>query len=129
MDTVKKIWENPLTGLISKQNLYKKAKNEDNNVTMKIVKEFLDKKYSSQIHKKIVKPHFYYPITADKENEIIQIELIDMTNISTKNKNYILLLVCFDVFTRIAYVFPMKNKAISVTNAFSKLLKKSIQRE
>ena len=30
----------------------------------------------------------FIPITANKENDLIQIDLMDVSNISTKNKNY-----------------------------------------
>ena len=119
------LWNDPLTGLTGIQNIYKKAKKIDKNITLKLVKDILDKQYSAQLHKKFVKPRNYYPITALYENEIIQIDLMDMKDISTKNKNYNWLFVCVDVYTRKGYIFPMKNKSTkSIIESFNKLLLK-----
>ena len=104
------LWNDPLTGMTGIENIYKKAKNIDKNITLKNVKDVFDKQYSTQVHPKIVKPHYYFPITSSYENEIIQIDLMDMKDISTKNKNYNWLFVCVDVYTRKGYIFPMKDK-------------------
>ena len=39
----------------------------------------------------------FFPITANKENDALQIDLMDVSNISTKNKNYKYIFVCVDV--------------------------------
>ena len=52
----------------------------------------------------------FFPITANKENDVIQIDLMDVSNISTNNKNYKHLFVCVDVYGRKGYAIPMKNK-------------------
>ena len=80
------LWNDPLTGMTGIENIYKKAKKIDKNITLKIVKNILDKQYSTQLHIFFVKPHNYFPITSSYENEIIQIDLMDMKDISTKNK-------------------------------------------
>ena len=65
----------------------------------------------------------FFPITANKENDVIQIDLMDVSNISTKNKNYKYIFVCVDVDSRKCYAIPMKNKNTSnVIEAFKKLL-------
>ena len=46
----------------------------------------------------------------------MQIDLVDMTDIATVNENYKFLLVCVDVFSRLAYVVPMKNKESRTVN-------------
>ena len=45
------LWNDPLTGKTGIENIYKKAKKIDKNITLKIVKNVLDKQYSTQIHK------------------------------------------------------------------------------
>jgi len=125
MQAIKQTWENPITGMSGVYNIYKKAKAIDKSVAIKLAKSFLDKQYSSQIHKQIRKPKFYFPITSSEENELVQIDLADMKNISRVNKNYKWLFVCVDVFTRKAYVFPMKFKNTkNILIAFNKLLSK-----
>jgi len=53
MQAIKQTWENPITGMSGVYNIYKKAKAIDKSVTLKLVKSFLDKQYTSQIHKQI----------------------------------------------------------------------------
>ena len=65
----------------------------------------------------------FFPITANKENDVIQIDLMDVSNISTKNKNYKYIIVCVDVYSRKGYTIPMKNKnTLNVIEAFRKFL-------
>ena len=65
----------------------------------------------------------YFPITANKENDVIQIDLMDVSNISTKNKNYKYIFVCVDVYSRKGYAIPMISKyTLNVTEAFKKFL-------
>ena len=80
---------------------------------------FLEKQDVNQRYKQIKKPKHYFPITAKYENEIMQLDLVDMSNITTTNSGYKWLLCGVDVYTRKAYCEPMKNKTISsVINAF-----------
>ena len=51
-----------------------------------------------------------FPITANKENDVIQIDLLDVSNISTKNKNYKYIFVCVDIYSRKGYTKPIKIK-------------------
>ena len=65
----------------------------------------------------------FFPITANKENDVIQIDLMDVSNISTKNKNYKYIFVCVDVYSRKGCTMPMKNKnTLNVIEAFKKFL-------
>ena len=85
---------------------------------------FLEKQDVNQRYKQIKKPKHYFPITAKYENEIMQLDLVDMSNITTTNSGYKWLLCGVDVYTRKAYCEPMKNKTISsVINAFEQILK------
>ena len=103
---MEEIFKNPtISGLTE---LYKRAKQQDKNITLKDVKEFLKNKYASQIHKPLQNRHMhFFPITANKENDLIQIDLMDVSNISTKNKNYKYIFVCVDVYSRKGYAIPM----------------------
>ena len=96
MQAIKQTWGNPIAGLSGLYNIYKKAKAIDKSVALKLVKSCLNKQYSSQIHKQIRKAKFYFPITSSEENELVQIDLVDMKNISRVNKNYKWLFVCVE---------------------------------
>ena len=82
----------------------------------------MNKKYSSQLHKQTPHVKCYFPITGHKND--IQIDLMDMSNVSTMNKNIKFALVAVDIFTRKGYVIPLKNKIMkSITESFTKLLR------
>ena len=83
----------------------------------------LKKQELYQIQKKHVKPKLYIPIIAKYPNEIHQIDLLDISNISTTNKNVKFFLVDIDVFTRKLQVVPMKNKKTdSVIDAMKEII-------
>ena len=83
---MEEIYKSPKT-ISGLTELYKRAKQQDKNITLKDVKAFLKNKYTSQIHKPLPNRHMhFFPITANKENDLIQIDLMDVSNISTKDK-------------------------------------------
>ena len=84
---MEEIFKNPKT-ISGLTELYKRSKQQDKNITLKDVKEFLKNENTSQIHKPLPNRNMhFFPITANKENDLIQIDLVDVSNISTKNKN------------------------------------------
>src|SRR5271170_864700 len=55
-------------------------------------------------------------------NEQFQADLIDMSSLSRQNDGTTFLLACIDIFSKYAWVIPMRNKsAISVKTAFEKI--------
>ena len=48
--------------------------------------------------------------------EILQLDIVDLSNLATANKNYKYLLVAIDVYSRLAFVVPMKNKTATAVN-------------
>jgi hypothetical protein len=114
----------PKYGMQSATKLYNKLR--DKGITLKQVKDFIEKQEGYQLNKQPVKVKHYFPIVAKYENEIFQVDLADMSDITTTNSYYRWLLCCVDVFTRKAYVVPMKNKtSISVTTAMHHVIEQS----
>ena len=59
-------------------------------------------------------------------HEIMQLDLADLSDISTTNSNFKWLVCGVDVFTRKAYIISMKNKTASnVTETMKIILNKS----
>ncbi|MCP4500445.1 MAG: transposase family protein, partial [Deltaproteobacteria bacterium] len=55
--------------------------------------------------------------------DLFQIDLVDLTDISSHNDGYRYLLTCIDVFTKRAWAVPVKTKSgRDVTSAFEKIL-------
>ena len=102
---------NPSGQYTSIRNLYDAVKKEG--ITLKDVKEFIQKQETTQVFKKPKQIKHYFPIVAKHKYEILQIDLVDMSDISLANENYKFLLVAIDVFSRLAFVVPIKNKTSS----------------
>jgi len=111
----------PSSGFQSANKLYQKLKSHG--ITLQQIKTFLNKQETQQLHKQPIKIKHYFPIVAKYENEIFQIDLVDVSDISSTNDNYKWLLCAIDVFTRKAYAIAMKNKtSINVVNTMNKII-------
>ena len=95
---------------------------KDNNVKVsnQEITDFINNQKSSQLHK---------PVQNIKENkkfifalspfQMVQIDLLDYQKYSKQNKGYNFILIAIDIFTRLAYACPIKNKKPeSVLEAF-----------
>ena len=99
---------NPSIQYTSIKNLYDAVKKDG--ITLQEVQDFIKKQETSQVFKKQKYVKNYFPIYAKHKYEILQIDLVDMSDISSVNENYKYLLVAVDVFSRLAFVVPLKNK-------------------
>ena len=68
---------------------------------------------TTQLFKRPKKIRNYFPMYAKHKNEILQMDLMDVSDIAKANDNYRLMLVSVDVFTSLAFVVPLKNKETS----------------
>ena len=96
------------TQFTSIKSLYDAVKNKG--ITYEEVRDFIQSQESSQLFKKPRKVKHYYPIFAKHKFEILQLDLADLSNIASANKNYKYLLIAIDVFSRYLFVTPLKNK-------------------
>ena len=104
--------------------LYKDVKKEGKfNINRTKIKEWLMKQDAHTLHKPISR-HF-------KRNRVImggidqqwQMDLVDMQSMQKFNDGYCYLLVCIDVFSKYAWVVPLKNKkGPSLVEAFKIIL-------
>lgn len=121
-----KLYYDAQTGLQSKEKLYKKAKEMDKKITMKIVKEFLDKQATAQITKQhTIKKTDYATIISPNVRNNFQMDIMYLPD-NKLNKNFKYLLTCIDVYSRYAIVKPLKNKTgDNVYKAFLDIMKES----
>ena len=116
------IYYAPKNAVTSPQELHKLLKSE--HITLKKIKEFVEKQESYQLFKpsQIIKN--YFPITSNYKNQIWQIDLVDISNNASVNKNYHYILICIDICSRFVYAVPLKNKnANSVDDAMILIFK------
>jgi transposase InsO family protein len=122
--SLKEIYYNPKSGLSSAANLYLQAKKQNLKVTKKQVEEFIKSQAVSQIHKKTKPFKSYFPIKAAYKNQVWQIDLMDVSSIEKSNDHVHFLLCIVDIYSRYAYVRPVKNKtSTTVTDAMKSVLK------
>jgi hypothetical protein len=121
-DLLQKLYYDPKTGYTSKEKLYRKAKDIDNNITLKIVKEFLETQPTYQITKQIKKPKLYDTIISPAVKNNYQLDIMYLPN-SKQNKNFKYLLTCIDVHSRYSIIKKLKNKdGESVFHAFKVII-------
>src|SRR5690349_4974068 len=104
MQTIKKLYFDPKTGFISKDKLYKKAKQVDNTITHALVNEFYKSNATHQIFKRQpVKNYFPIHYQADIPFQRMQIDLMDVSReIPSRNGGVKFIWVCIDVYIRFA---------------------------
>ena len=90
------------------KNVYKLLKHRG--IKYDEVKDYIQKQESHQLFKKQKRIKNYFPIVAKHTNEIWQMDLIDMSDISTANENYKYIIACIDVFSRFVWAIPIKHK-------------------
>ena len=121
-DFINNIWiENNFP---AKAKLLKLAKEQRPETQPKDVNKFLDAQTAYQLLKegKNLKSSMGH-IVAFKINEIWQIDIYDVSRYETSNKKFKYMFAVVDVFTRYAYIVPMKNKDIeSTTKAIQEVL-------
>ena len=100
----------------AKAKLLKLAKEQRPDTQPKDVNTFLEAQLSYQLLKetKNLKSHLGH-IVAFHINEIWQIDLYDLSRYETTNKKYKYMFAVMDVFSRFAYIIPIKNKDIETT--------------
>ena len=98
--------------------------------------KFLDKKSKggginiplefNELHKPIIRKFKKRKVYSRFKDKIWGADLADMQLISKINKGFRFLLCVIDIFSKYAWVVPIKNKkGVSIVNAFQKILDKS----
>ena len=81
---------------------------------------------ADELHKPIIKKFNNKKVYSQFKDNIWGVDLADMQSLSKKNKGIKYLLCAIDLYSKYAFVAPLKDKkGISVTNGFNKIIKKS----
>ena len=79
---------------------------------------------ANELHKPIIKKFNKRKVYSSFKDNIWGVELADMQLLSKFNKGFRFLLCVIDIFSKYAWVIPLKDKkGISIVNAFQKILK------
>ena len=81
---------------------------------------------ADEIHNPVIKKFNKRKVYSQFKDNIWVVDLADMQSLSKKNKNIKYLLCAIDLYSKYAFVVPLKDKkGISVTNGFNKIIKQS----
>jgi transposase InsO family protein len=123
-EQLRKIYYDPNTGLQGPLKLYQAAKRQDLDVTYKFVYDWLSKQAAEQVHKNHPTVKHFYPIKSGYKDHIWQTDLCDFSKTAHENNGVNYILCSIDIFTRYAWVRPLKNKqAKTVTAAMADIFK------
>ena len=81
---------------------------------------------TDELHKPIIKKFDKRKVYSQFKDNIWGVDLADIQSISRKNKSINYLLCDIDLYSKYAFVIPLKDKkGISIVNAFNKIIKQS----
>ena len=81
---------------------------------------------ADEFHKPIIRKFNKRKVYLQFKDNIWGVELADMQSLSRKNKGIKYLLCAIDLYSKYAFVIPLKDKkGISIVNAFNKIIKQS----
>ena len=117
-----KTYYDPKAGFGGATDLFNKVKKHG--ITLQQVRDFLDNQEAAQIHKETTKKPLYAQIWASKYTEQYHADLADLQKYSGVNTGHKFLLCVIDVYSRKAWVEPLKKKSDTI-NAMAKILKEA----
>lgn len=124
-DTLKKIYydsKNP-GSFGGRERLYLEAKKYHSNVKRKDIENWLKGEIVYTLHRQARRKFKRNPILSEFPYENFQADLVDMQEFSKVNNGYRFILTVIDVFTKLAWASPLKDKSKnSVTNAFKEII-------
>ena len=83
-------------------------------------------KLADELHKPVIKKLNKTKVYSQFKDNIWGVDLADMESLSKKNKGIKYFLRAIDLFSKYAFVVPLKDKkGTSITNAFNKIIKQS----
>ena len=81
---------------------------------------------ADELHKSIIKKFDKRKVYSQFKDNIWGVDLADMQSLRRKNKGIKYLLCVIDLYSKYAFVVPLKDKkGISIVNAFNKIIKQS----
>ena len=85
---------------------------------------------ADELHKPIIRKFNERKVYSQFKDNIWGVDLADMQSLSRKNKGIKYLLCAIDLYSKYAFVIPLKDKkGISIVNAFNKIIKQSNSRK
>ena len=121
---IEKYFTSPDTGFIDAAKLFEKIKEDGHKISLKQVKDWYNKQEVNQVYKQPNVVRKYNKITCPFNTVgCLQIDLMDISNMSRQNNGIHFILNCVDIYSRYVWSFPLKNKtATSTHDAIEKVI-------
>ena len=104
------------------KKLYEAAKLVDSKITLKGTQKWLSGELTYTLHKPARKRFKRNPVIVSHIDEQWQADLIDLQEFQSQNRGYRYILTIIDIFSKYAFVIPMKTKTSeAVTSAFKQV--------
>ena len=120
------IYYNPSSpaGFSTADKLYQEAKLKNGSIKLKDVKDWLSGQLTYTLHKPLRRRFNRCKIISSKPNEQWQADLVDLQKFSKNNDGYKYLLTIIDIFSKYAFVVPIKSKSgKNIKDAFELVFK------
>ena len=89
----------------------------------------VNKILAEELHKPVIKKINKRKVYSQFKDNIWGVDLADMQSLSKKNEDIKYLLCAVDLYSKYAFVVPLKDKkGISIVNAFNKIIKQSTRK-
>ena len=89
-------------------------------------KKEVNKILAEELHKPVIKKFNKRKVYSQFKDNIWGVDLADMQSLKRKNKGIKYVLCAIDLYSKYAFVIPLKDKkGISIVNAFNKIIKQS----
>ena len=109
-------------------SLFREAKKKNSNIRLVDVKKWLKKELTYTLHHPVKRKFKTRPVTVPGKEYQWQSDLADVSKLSRQNNGYKFLLVIIDVFSKYAWVKPVRSKnAKDIKNAFHQIFVESKQ--
>ena len=101
-------------------------KNSTGSGTAKSTAESSSLRLADELHKPVIRKFNKRKVYSQFKDYIWGVDLADMQSLSKKNKGIKYLLCAIDLFSKYAFLVPLKDKkGISIVNAFNRIIKQS----
>lgn len=107
---LQQIYEDPETGLMGRDKMYEKVKHAYAGIWKSDVEKFLKGNTTHQLFRMPRTEKVTRPIVSTAPYKVWQIDLIDMSKLAGVNNGINYLLTCIDIFSKYAWVEPVRAK-------------------
>jgi len=117
---LKELFYNPKFGLLSAEKLYKKVREDGRKITLKQIKEFMDKQEVNQVFKEDRRPEVFTSIVADGVRDEYQMDIMVYDRYADGHYKYMLFII--DIYSRYAEGEYLTNREnTTIINAIEKI--------